>query len=96
MSERSKLSREIEAHYLEGREAERLAEGRGELERIRTLAIISRHLPPAPAEMLDVGGAAGIYAFPLAALSETFDPGPATALMLASYRAPRTTRGVSR
>jgi len=37
------------------------------LERARTQEIISRHLPPPPAVVLDVGGAAGAYSYWLAA-----------------------------
>ena len=61
----SSLAREIEAHYLETRESERLSGAHGELERLRTLEILARVLPPAPAVLFDVGGAAGAYAFPL-------------------------------
>jgi ubiquinone/menaquinone biosynthesis C-methylase UbiE len=61
----SLLPKEIEEHYLESKESERLFGARGELERLRTEAILSRYLPPAPATIFDVGGAAGIYAFPL-------------------------------
>lgn len=61
------ISKEIEEHYLATKESERLSGSpRGELERVRTQAILSRHLPPAPATIFDVGGAAGVYAFPLA------------------------------
>jgi ubiquinone/menaquinone biosynthesis C-methylase UbiE len=60
------LSKEIEAHYQLGGEEQRLSNEWGELERLRTQAILARHLPPAPALILDVGGAAGAYAFPLA------------------------------
>ena len=62
----SLISREIEAHYLKANESERLSNESGELERIRTQAILARYLPPAPAEILDVGGGAGAHAFPLA------------------------------
>ncbi len=58
---------EIEAHYQLGFEAGRLLEAQGELERLRTEAILRRFLPPAPATIVDVGGASGAYAFPLAA-----------------------------
>ena len=61
----SSVPREIEAHYLETRESERLSGAHGELERLRTLEILARVLPPAPAVLFDVGGAAGAYAFPL-------------------------------
>lgn len=60
------ISKDIERHYLAGLEAGRLATGRGELERIRTQAILARYLPPPPAHIIDVGGAAGVYAIPLA------------------------------
>jgi ubiquinone/menaquinone biosynthesis C-methylase UbiE len=60
------IPKEIEAHYLEGGESERLSNEWGELERLRTEAILARHLPPAPAVILDVGGGPGAYAFPLA------------------------------
>lgn len=51
---------------MQTREAERLSAYQGELERLRTQAILARRLPPAPAVVFDVGGAAGVYAFPLA------------------------------
>ncbi len=60
------IPKEIEEHYLQGKESERLLAERGELERLRTQAILAQHLPRPPAEIFDVGGAAGIYAFPLA------------------------------
>jgi ubiquinone/menaquinone biosynthesis C-methylase UbiE len=60
------IPREIKEHYLQVKESERLESARGELERLRTQAIFARHLPPAPAVIFDVGGAAGVYAFPLA------------------------------
>jgi ubiquinone/menaquinone biosynthesis C-methylase UbiE len=62
----SLISKEIEEHYRQSTESERLSAGRGELERLRTQAILARNLPQAPASIFDVGGAAGIYAFPLA------------------------------
>ena len=63
----SLIPEEIESHYRQNKEFERLAAaGRGELERLRTQAILARRLPPAPAIVYDVGGAAGVYAFPLA------------------------------
>jgi ubiquinone/menaquinone biosynthesis C-methylase UbiE len=60
------VRKEIEKHYSEVQESERLASGVGELERLRTEAILAAHLPPPPAVIYDVGGAAGVYAFPLA------------------------------
>jgi ubiquinone/menaquinone biosynthesis C-methylase UbiE len=60
------IPKEIEAHYQQGGESERLSNEWGELEQLRTQAILARHLPSAPAVILDVGGGAGAYAFPLA------------------------------
>src|SRR5689334_18385130 len=58
---------EIEAHYRESSEAQRLsASKQGELEGLRTREILARYLPPPPATIFDIGGAAGVYAFPLA------------------------------
>ena len=62
----SPIAREIESYYEQGREADRLFVERGELERVRTQSILVRHLPAPPATIVDVGGAAGVYAFPLA------------------------------
>jgi ubiquinone/menaquinone biosynthesis C-methylase UbiE len=60
------IPKEIHEHYLQVRESERLSSGVGELERLRTEAILSAHLPPPPAAVYDIGGGAGVYAFPLA------------------------------
>jgi len=54
-------------HYAEADEASRLRTGWFQLEHARTQEIILRHLPPAPAKVLDVGGGAGAYACWLAA-----------------------------
>jgi len=62
------LPKEIAEHYGEGFESKRLFSGTGELERVRTESILARHLPPPPALVLDIGGAAGVYAIPLARL----------------------------
>jgi ubiquinone/menaquinone biosynthesis C-methylase UbiE len=62
----SMIPKEIEKHYTAVQESERLSSGVGELERVRTEAILAAHLPPPPAVIYDVGGAAGVYAFPLA------------------------------
>jgi ubiquinone/menaquinone biosynthesis C-methylase UbiE len=61
----TRLSREIQEHYLLGLERDRLSNNEGELERLRTRAILARYLPPPPAVILDVGGGAGVHAFPL-------------------------------
>jgi ubiquinone/menaquinone biosynthesis C-methylase UbiE len=60
------LPEEIESHYQQAKESERLSRDRGEFERPRTQNILARNLPPVPATVLDIGGAAGVYAFPLA------------------------------
>jgi ubiquinone/menaquinone biosynthesis C-methylase UbiE len=62
----SLILKEIEDHYLQGAEDGRLAAAQGELERLRTQEILGRLLPPAPATIFDLGGATGVYAFPLA------------------------------
>jgi len=59
------MDRDIAAHYELGHEADRL-DTWGRLERERTLELLERHLPPAPADVLDVGGGPGAYAVRLA------------------------------
>jgi ubiquinone/menaquinone biosynthesis C-methylase UbiE len=54
----------IAAYYEEGREEARLGTT-GRVEHLRTLELLARFLPPPPARVLDVGGAAGVYAHPL-------------------------------
>ena len=54
------------AHYALGEEAGRLAAA-GSLERLRTSEHLGRVLPSPPADVLDVGGGAGVYAVPLTA-----------------------------
>src|SRR5262249_34595901 len=56
---------EIQNYYALGQEQNRLLD-EGDVERLRTEAILSRYLPPAPAVIYDVGGGAGVYAFHLA------------------------------
>ena len=58
--------REIAAYYERGEEEGRLGDW-GRLEFLRTRELLSRFLPSPPATVLDVGGAAGAYALPLAA-----------------------------
>jgi SAM-dependent methyltransferase len=73
------IEREIEAYYGLGDEEKRLDAAGFPLERVRTQLILRRVLPPAPATVLDVGGAAGAYAFWLADLGYTvhlIDPIP--------------------
>lgn len=61
----------VVAHYESTREEDRLTVGLGQLERLRVEAVLSRHLPPPPATVLDVGGATGIHAQWLAARGYT-------------------------
>jgi SAM-dependent methyltransferase len=63
---RFSLERQILSYYESGQEAERLESPFSRWEKVRTLDLLDRFLPPAPALILDVGGAAGAYAFPLA------------------------------
>jgi SAM-dependent methyltransferase len=65
------MSRELpdlERHYVAGLEHDRLFDGDGEprLELVRSLELLERFLPPAPADVLDVGGGPGTYAARLA------------------------------
>lgn len=61
------IASEILDYYREGTEEQRLTVSLGRLECARTWDILERHLPAAPARLLDVGGGAGVYALPLAA-----------------------------
>jgi ubiquinone/menaquinone biosynthesis C-methylase UbiE len=56
---------DISAYYDRGEEAARLG-GSGRLEFVRTQVLLERFLPPAPADVLDVGGGPGAYAVWLA------------------------------
>ncbi|GID28013.1 class I SAM-dependent methyltransferase [Paractinoplanes brasiliensis] len=57
---------EILDYYQQGGERQRLTAGTGRLEYLRTRDVLARTLPAAPATVLDVGGATGVYAQPLA------------------------------
>jgi SAM-dependent methyltransferase len=57
---------EVVAHYEAIREEERITQGLGTLELMRTLALLERHLPDPPASLVDVGGGTGVYATRLA------------------------------
>jgi SAM-dependent methyltransferase len=57
---------EIIDHYSRTAEKDRLLAGAGLVERARTGEMLCRYLPPPPARVLDVGGAAGVHALPLA------------------------------
>jgi ubiquinone/menaquinone biosynthesis C-methylase UbiE len=65
MGGHNQLDPEIAGHYASVSEQQRL--GPWSLERVRTWELLGRHLPPPPAVVLDIGGAAGVYALPLAA-----------------------------
>lgn len=57
----------IAAHYAFGQEGTRLGRpGCPTLEAVRTRVLLARYLPAPPAVVLDVGGASGAYALPLA------------------------------
>ena len=60
------LAPEILAYYQRGWERDRLSAGPNRLEFLRTWDVLTRELPAAPASVLDVGGATGVYAAPLA------------------------------
>jgi SAM-dependent methyltransferase len=66
-------------HYEQVQESGRLFGGAGELERVRTQDILSRHCPAPPATVFDIGGAAGVHALWLARRGyavHLFDPVP--------------------
>lgn len=70
---------EIRAYYDRGDERDRLTAHGETLELVRTKELLSRFLPPAPADLLDVGGGAGVYASWLARLGyrvHLIDPMP--------------------
>ncbi len=72
-------AQEMIRHYSAANEASRLRTGWFRLEYARTQELILRHLPPAPAKVLDVGGGAGAYALWLASLGyevHLIDPVP--------------------
>jgi ubiquinone/menaquinone biosynthesis C-methylase UbiE len=66
VNERPELT--LEEYYARAPEETRLDRGRFVLERSRTQELIRRYLPTPPATVLDIGGAAGAYAFWLADL----------------------------
>ncbi|MGG8410495.1 class I SAM-dependent methyltransferase [Streptomyces sp. 12297] len=93
------LDPEILAFYNEGREQDRLAAPHRAIEYWRTMDILLRHLPAAPATVYDVGGGPGRYALDLAALGYTvhlLDPVPlhAEQAAAASSTASRPLAGV--
>jgi SAM-dependent methyltransferase len=58
----------LRAYYGRGLERDRLSDGRGQLEFVRTTEIVLRRLPSAPALIADIGGGPGRYALWLASL----------------------------
>jgi SAM-dependent methyltransferase len=60
----SELDETVRRYYERGREADRLMGGlrTGPLEFARTIRLLERFLPPAPLDILDVGGGPGAYA----------------------------------
>jgi ubiquinone/menaquinone biosynthesis C-methylase UbiE len=58
------LDPSLEKYYSLGKERDRLESA--VLEKDRTLRILNKELPAPPARILDVGGAYGVYSFPLA------------------------------
>lgn len=56
------IDTEIQAYYDEGEERDRLTAGGESLELVRSKELLERFLPPPPADVLDVGGGAGVYA----------------------------------
>lgn len=67
MADESSAQRVVQ-YYEEADEASRLATGWFQLEQARTRELILRHLPPAPATIVDAGGGTGVYACWLATL----------------------------
>lgn len=65
MSVRTEIIQYYTDAYDEAQRLHRSAAGRAE--RLRTLELLDRHLPPAPARVLDVGGGPGVHAAELAA-----------------------------
>ena len=66
--EHSSSVQKIIDHYERFEEDSRLSGPFGELEFARTQEVIERGLPPSPADILDLGGGTGAYAFWLAGL----------------------------
>jgi SAM-dependent methyltransferase len=56
------IPRSVRSYYESGGELDRLSVGGGRLEFLRTRDVLRRVLPPAPATVLDVGGATGVHA----------------------------------
>lgn len=86
----------IAAYYAAGDEEERLfVDGRPRLEYVRTLDLLERLLPPAPARVLDVGGGTGVYATALGASGYHVDLVDPVALHVARARQIARERGLA-
>ncbi|MBA3602165.1 MAG: class I SAM-dependent methyltransferase [Parachlamydiaceae bacterium] len=86
-----KLDPAIEKYYNNGHEKDRL--DLHQLERDRTLMILKKFLPAPPAIILDIGGGAGAYAFPLTEMGYTvhlIDPVPLHIEQAKSYETSST------
>src|SRR5207247_3857740 len=57
-----RMDEHVRAYYEGGVELDRLGQGYSRIEFARTKELLDRHLPPAPATVLDVGGGPGVYA----------------------------------
>ena len=62
MSVERRMPREILEYYERGEERDRLSEGSGLIEFLRTQRILRRAMPPPPATVIDVGGGPGVHA----------------------------------
>jgi SAM-dependent methyltransferase len=62
---------QMRAYYEQGKERDRLVGSKGALEFERTIEILQRRMPPAPAAVADIGGGPGRYALWLAELGYT-------------------------
>lgn len=56
------IPKEIVEHYQATDENARIRQGLGQLEFLRTQAIVRKHLPRGPLHVIDVGGATGVHA----------------------------------
>ena len=63
MNHKSPIDSAIADYYRQTPEERRLEQGAFLLEAVRTRELIQGHIPPPPGVVLDIGGAAGAYAF---------------------------------
>src|SRR5260370_22064675 len=63
----SSVPPEMLEHYASGYESQRLLQGSSQIELARTQELIMPYMPPPPAVVFAIGGAAGVYALLLAA-----------------------------